>query len=85
MNFLNNLSKNAIKAVFAFIVLISCIIGFFMGLITPEFFTGIISLVISNYFEGQKTDQVQKQLDMAQGEIQQLRTAEIQILSEKKV
>ncbi len=85
MNFLNNLSKNSVRAIFAFIVIISCVIGFFMGLVPSEFFTGLVGLIVSNYFEGQNTEKVQQQLDSAQVEIQSLRNQEIQLLSEKKV
>lgn len=83
MNFLSN--KSVVRSILAFVVVVACIIGFFMGLIQSEFFTGIVSLVIGNYFEGQNTERVQQQLDNAQVEIQQLRHTEPIILSEKDV
>ena len=79
MNFLSN--KSVVRSILAFVVAVACIIGFFMGLIQSEFFTGIVSLVIGNYFEGQNTERVQQQLDNAQVEIQQLRHTEPIILS----
>jgi hypothetical protein len=85
MNSLNNISKNTVKAIFALIMIISCVVGFFMGLVTSEFFTGVVTLMVTHYFEGQNTERVQKQLDTAQVEIQQLREHEIQILSEKEI
>lgn len=79
MNFLSN--KAIVRSLLAIIVVGACIAGFFMGLVSPEFFTGLAGLVISNYFEGQNTERVQKQLDVAQVEIQQLRHVEPIILS----
>lgn len=84
MDFLNNISKNTIKALFALIIILSVVVGFFIGIIPVEFFTGMAGLIISHYFESQKTEIVQKQLDGAQVELQQLKSENIELLSVKK-
>jgi hypothetical protein len=81
MNFLNNLSKNSVKALFALIIILSIIAGFFTGLVPVEFFTGISGLIISHYFESQKTEIVQKQLDNATVELQKVKSENVELLS----
>lgn len=74
------LSKDSIKAVFALSILLSIIVGFFMGMIPTEYFTGIAGLIIAHYFESQKTDIVQKELENKVAEIESLK-GDIKILS----
>ena len=85
MNSLNNISPDFFKAFFALIVILGVVVGFFSGLIPVEVFTGIVGTVLSYYFESQKTNIVQKQLDRTQVELQQLKSAEIvELQSDKK-
>jgi hypothetical protein len=84
MNFLNNLSKNSVKALFALIIILSIVAGFFTGLVPVEFFTGISGLIISHYFESQKTEIVQKQLDNTISELQQAKSENVELLAFKK-
>ena len=84
MNFLNNLSKNSVKALFALIIILSIVAGFFIGLVPVEFFTGISGLIISHYFESQKTEIVQKQLDNTISELQQAKSENVELLAFKK-
>lgn len=76
MSFLNDLTTQTIRAIFAFCVLIASIVGFFMSLIPAEFFTGIVGLVISHYFESQKTQIVQNELNDAKIELQHLKKSD---------
>jgi len=74
------LTRNNIKAIFALVSLLSVVVGFFIGLVPVEYFTGLVGMVIAHYFEAQKTDIVSKQLDEKVAEIESLKS-EVKTLS----
>lgn len=60
------------QAIFAFMMISAVIVGFFTGIVESSTFVGLAMTVITFYFKKHETDQMQKQLDKKDVEIQAL-------------
>lgn len=72
-----NITDSTAKAFFAFVVLISIIIGFFMDKIAAEVFMSVASSVVTYYFGEAQNKKLQQKLDAKEVEIQSLKAPTI--------
>ncbi len=80
MNWLNNISDSTIKAIFAFIMLVALVAGFFYGLIAPEIFTGFFGIVLTSYFKNEESKKLRESLAQKDDQIMALSTSNTSVL-----
>ncbi len=78
----NFLSVQSIKAFFTFIIIASIVGGFFTGLISPDVFVGIASSIITYFYKQGEVENLTKQVENKDSEIQSLKTSVV-VLSNK--
>lgn len=58
------------KSIFALLVILSMIVGFFTGAIPSEMFTAFVSSIITYFYKDSESKRLEKQLDNKSTEVQ---------------
>lgn len=72
MEFLKSITDLQVKGFFAFMIIASVIVGFFMKIITSDVFMGVAGSVITYYYKDKESAQLQTQVDKKDEQIKAL-------------